>query len=576
MTNKLLTLFLFVALVFSGIQGFGRNGLSIRSTGNSNSWNNASAWLIIKTGISGSVVPQGDDTIYIEHHLLLNEDFNLTSGRIVIDARGSLQSETASLIMGGQSVVECNGSLVVSNLAITDRGDFILSPSANVTVNNNLYISDPAQLLIQSLQGESGSLITNGQVEGQVTMEYVVPANMNRLVSSPVYGAESGVFLNMYLRNYNEPASGWGNYIVPTTIPMNPMEGYEVLSLYDDKRTFRGVPYSGEQNINITSMGNGWNLIGNPYPSPIDWSLLGTGNDAGNYPQGVNTLYYPDNSGSGNFSIFCPGEEPISINCGSHIVKPMQGFFIRSDHSSNISVTNEMRVHSNGSDGIASLPTSAISFTVNGNNYSDEAVIRFDPDATDNFDIAFDAYKLPGIDTAPEIFFTTEDGSKLALNSLGTPSSGLVVPIYVTTPYTGSSSLHIRGASMFRYRYPVYLEDVSTGVYMDLRSDSVYYFDSNIGNTTHEFKLHFSSPGGIRHDEASSVQITAGSSEIVINDIKGQSGNVDVFMVDGRKLVSVNNTSLQLIKIPVTPGMVYIVRVTTGDGKITRKLYIAP
>lgn len=572
MNNRFVVSLIIVALVFSGISGYSRNGMAIRSAGNNLNWDNVSSWIILQTGETNRVTPQADDTILIAHQILLTHDFELSSGRLVIETSGSLESASSSLILSNNAEAQCLGSLAVLNFSLLSHSSFILASTGKVTVNGSFQVDEEGNFVARNQQGVCGSLITNGPIMGEISEEVSLQANVNKLVASPVNGAESGVFLNMYLRNYNEQNSGWGEYIVPTTVPMNPMKGYEVLSLYDDIRVFSGTPTSGEQRIDITATGNGWNLLGNPYPSSLNWNMLGSGNDAGQYPQGVNTIYYKE-SESGNYSIFCPSDEPISINSGSPVIKPMQGFFIKADRSSNISVTNQMRTHSTGNELVAQLPTSAIGFRVEGNNYSDEAVIRFNPDASNNFDIAYDAYKIEGTETAPEIFFPIEDGSKLALNTLSDISSGLVVPLQVTTPYAGTTVLRVKGAPEFQYRYPVYLEDMNTGVFIDLRSDSVYSFESESDNTTHFFRLHFSSPGGIPDSEINTIRVLSGESSIIIMDSENRSGNVDVFSIDGKRVCSLEGVSLQTLRFPVSSGTVYIVRITT-DGKVeTTKLF---
>lgn len=572
MNNRFVVPLIIVTLVFSGISGYSRNGMAIRSAGNNLNWDNASAWIILQTGETGQVTPQAGDTIFVAHQILLTHDFELSSGRLVIETTGSLESANSSLILSSKAEAQCFGSLTVLNFSLLSQSSFILASSGKVTVSGSFQVAEDGSFVARNQQGYCGSLITNGPILGEISEEVSLEANVSQLVAAPVNGAESGVFLNMYLRNYNEQNSGWGEYIVPTTVPMNPMKGYEVLSLYEDIRVFSGTPTSGEQRIDITATGNGWNLLGNPYPSSLNWNMLGSGNDAGQYPQGVNTIYYKE-SGSGNYSIFVPGDEPVSINAGSPVIKPMQGFFIKADRSSNISVTNQMRTHSTGSELVAQLPASAIGFRVEGNNYTDEAVIRFNPDASDNFDMAYDAYKIAGSETAPAIYFPIEDGSKLALNTLSDISSGLVVPFQVTTPYAGTTVMRVKGAPEFQYRYPVYLEDMSTGIFVDLRSDSVYSFESGSDNSTHFFRLHFSSPGGMPDSEVQTIRVLSGESSIIIMDSESRSGNVDVFSADGKRVCSFEGVSIQTFRFPVSSGKIYIVRITT-DGKVeTTKLF---
>ncbi|HNX43039.1 MAG TPA: hypothetical protein PLJ84_08570 [Bacteroidales bacterium] len=573
MKYRLLTWTLLVFLLCSGLTGFSRAGLKICSAGNHLSWDDPAAWRIVQNGTTGAVTPQGDDTIMVRHEILMYNNFELNTGKLIIEKEGSLLAPGCTVNISSDAAGECSGRLEVLNLTVKGSASFLLMPEGKVTVNGLLHVDAGALFTLQDSKNKQGSLITYGPVEGNVSAGYSVPANENLLVSSPVSGAESGVFLNMYLRNYNEQKSGWGEYIVPTTVPLNPMQGYEVLSTYEDYRNFTGVPLSGEQKIAITSDGDGWNLVGNPYPSSIDWSLLGNGYDHGDFPPGMSTIYYWDPSGSGNFSVFCAGEEPICINNGSPVVHPMQGFFVKAGVSGEISTTNKMRIHAEDGDFVAPLPLSALKFKIEGNNFSDEAVVRFNPDASGDFDIAYDAYELQGFNTAPGIYTTLADGSKLAINTLGSVSSGSIIPIDVIIPYAGISVIKVQGASAFEFRYPVYLEDESTGIYTDLRADSVYSFESENGDPVRHFKLHFALPGGIQENETNTISVTAGGSAIDIKDAEGRSGIIEVFTVDGKRIFRSAVTSLAAVKIPVSPGRVYITRIETGEKVETCKLY---
>lgn len=111
-------------------------------------------------------------------------------------------------------------------------------PAAVLEVSGTL-VKGIGKLLLKNTVSEKSSLLLNGGVDGNIQSEYPVIAGKNSLVSSPVSSAVSGTFLSMYLREYDEPASQWGNYIIPTEDPLQVMRGYEVYSLFSETRVLK-------------------------------------------------------------------------------------------------------------------------------------------------------------------------------------------------------------------------------------------------------------------------------------------------------------------------------------------------
>ena len=129
------------------------------------------------------------------------------------------------------------------------------------------------------------------------------------------------------------PLSGWVNYNTATNV-LNPLTGYAVnfgsnsAALTVD---ITGVVNDGTISIPVNNNNQiytkGFNLVGNPYPSPIDW----------NAPSGWtktnidNALYYfkastTDQYG-GTYSTYINGISNDGI-INKNIIPSMQGFFI--------------------------------------------------------------------------------------------------------------------------------------------------------------------------------------------------------------------------------------------------------
>ena len=83
----------------------------------------------------------------------------------------------------------------------------------------------------------------------------------------------------------------------------------------------------------------GWNLVGNPYPSPLDWL-----SEAGWDKSDINDAKYIWNPAAYNYTIFLGGSEPIGINGGTRYIPSNQGFWVQANQNGTLSVNNVARV----------------------------------------------------------------------------------------------------------------------------------------------------------------------------------------------------------------------------------------
>ena len=149
-----------------------------------------------------------------------------------------------------------------------------------ITVDGNLVLNDT--LLLEASSNGMASLITNGTVSGcyAKVQQHIPVQDEWHSVSSPVANEVSAVYTGIYVLDWSEPDSSW-SFISSNTHPLNVTEGYFVWSSSDINSpldvSFCGLLNTGNQIVsnltfnNNAGEGHGWNLIGNPYPSVIEW-----------------------------------------------------------------------------------------------------------------------------------------------------------------------------------------------------------------------------------------------------------------------------------------------------------------
>lgn len=495
-----------------------------------------------------------------------NEPLNW-SGNTVPDG----SSNTAILAVSNQPVID--GQAFCNDLYLSPGTSLKITPSATLSAGQNLSIPEDAELLLINTLTSHASLIARGNVTGRIKSEIQVMKGMPMFVSAPVKDAQSGVFINMYLREYDEVSSGWGEYIVPTDQELNPMKGYELYSTYGATRIFEGSPIQGEVFQALSSSNDGWNLIGNPFPCYLDWQSGESSSQGWQRNTIANAIYYPDPSGSGNYAVYLPGDDPASINNGSRYIAPMQGFFVKARQDGIIKV-NKNAVASVTENAVSELQHTAIRFRIEGNGYSDEAMVRFDPSSSFGFDDDYDAYKILGTGNAPAVFSTLSDNTQVSVNTMPSPSSALEIPLGINCSSNQELKLSVTGNTLFEYRYPLILEDKVTNKFLDLRNDSIYLFQHSPSMDPMRFVLHFETIAGLQENHVTTPCIKLSSGYIEVSGTGENECIVDVFCLDGKLVLRESGISAPLLRIPFHGYHgIYLVKLTTKTTSHALKLY---
>jgi len=262
-----------------------------------------------------------------------------------------------------------------------------------------------------------------------------------------------------------------------------------------------GSSFLSYQNPDPTLLG--YNLVGNPYPSAINWDTYNTTDpNTGIYANKVGLWIYSYNMAKKKYAVYQAGSEGKGgTNGATNVVGSGQGFFVVANGTDAKLIFNESGKTSSSSTGVGAImssqPTiaSVIQFirlrmTLDSLN-TDETVLRFNSNAKNTFDIDEDAPYMPG-------------GGKLSLNSLSQDSVSLAINqlplkngqhtgLKIDASASGTYSLDLEELNGVPQIYNIWLKDAFAGDSVNLRKTNTYSFTIDKSNAasfgSHRFSI---------------------------------------------------------------------------------------
>jgi hypothetical protein len=481
-----------------------------------------------------------------------------------------------------------NNATIKGNLTINQDitvTDFTISPNASVTINSgekcnyvNLYLKSDATgsaSFISDIVGMPASV--EQYLTGSGT---TIPNDRFWYISSPVTGATSATFdaagANL-LKRYDEPSHVWSE-ITDNTTTLAVGTGYFTRLGTTTTSLFTGALNTGNINLSLSRSGTsdskrGYNLIGNPYPSYLDWNAAYTASS--NLDP---TMWYRTNNGS--VMIFDTYNATSKVGTNNNLkakvtnyIPPMQAFWVQvtiDGTTGTVGFTNSMRSHQSGDQLKAEAVNDLIRLKVANVINSDETILVFNTNAHNGLD-AFDSEKMFNTDASIPELYTIADAQKLVINGLESAVSNPVIPLGFKTTKAGTYTItanEIEGLDGI----PVLLEDKLLNKTQDLTQTQSYSFTSDSVDNANRFVLHLkSSTIDNITEQKSSIHVYSKSQSIVVATSESK-GNVFVSDVLGRTIAAQTIVGTQTI-IEVPTG-VYFVKVQTSMASITKQVVI--
>lgn len=539
-------------------------------------------------------------------------------------------------------------SFETKDLEITSTGSLDIKADKDVIVNGNITLPADNKIVVESdaslVQKNTGADV-NSNHSITVKRKALQPTKGYTFWSSPV----SGQNLYNFSNGYNQALSGtppggtpWNRFFVyressdtfvtnitgeitlGTSSVFDQGRGYairgknsytpsggtgEEIPAAADEFSFNGRMNNGSVFSQLlrnsctapeATCTKGYNMVGNPYPSNLDFDALYYANtakiygtayfwtnnditataqqDGANYT-GNNYAIYNLTGGTPAVEVDADPDQPVGANpIPNGVVKVGQGFIIKAKKlgaGTRVDFTNEMRV---GYDADATFYNAKKAVKnrfwlkmTSPNKIANTVLVGYIPGATNGFEIDFDGELfIVGSDS----FYSILGNKKLAIQ--GKANFGNEDIITVGTKYAVSGNYIIslgRKEGIFDTDQKIYLRDKLKNTYTDLASQD-YTFFANKGLDESRFEIVYKNNEVLGAGTAKKSDFTVyrdGESFVIQSSEK--LGKVQLFDVSG-KLIFTTSTLQKELRLDATTisSGVYIIKAENSGNAKTKKI----
>jgi hypothetical protein len=405
-------------------------------------------------------------------NLTVNNALGLTLSQGVSIAQVA-RLQSGNLATGGQSFTllsTADGTALIDNSGgmVTGNGTMQRAVTSSITGPAYRHFSSPvASASFSSLSTASFTPTFNTAYNGSATPSAVSPF-------PTVFGYDESR-VGTATSNYGAFDKGWFSPASAADV-MTPTRGYTVnapAATVAFTGTFNNAAQASGALNRGTDADAGWQLLGNPYPAPLDWNTVTPaqrpGMDAAMY------VYQSTGQYAGTYRSYANGIG------ASPLIVAGSGYFVRVSTAGTpgaVNLTNANRVTTFGPQPVFGRGTAdarpQLHLTLSNASLSDDAFLYLENGATTAIEPAFDATKLPnptGLDVA-----LLSGSTPLAINGLAPlGATEVVVPLALRVPQAGSFTFEVADLANFG-NATVYLRDAATGTQQLLTTGTRYAF----------------------------------------------------------------------------------------------------
>ena len=590
--------------------------------------NIASPYELSKFTITGSPSITLGTNLYI----IGTGEFNLLGGTLVLNGNTLSIGSSVTASLSSSGFLSDNGTSTFSlqttaigalGMDLTNNSLKALITNGNLTLFNALNINDYIQvdggtlttggfltLKANNLLSARVASLSTGVISGNVTVETYIPGGSAgwSLLGS---GGLTGVTINDWdddfdltcldcaassytavygsffasIQSYNEPGSALFTSINQADV-ITPGKGFWV---YVGINTLTANPFTisntytlnqGDITYPITNSGNGYNLIANPYASPIDFDLF----RAQNSSLILTTMYGHNRTVSGSYVVGGAGTNGVN-----RIIPAGQAFYVRASSAGTATFTEAMKITNNTSANPV-LRSSSLAHNLKlkikaSDNNSDETIIASSSNASLDYDIDYDCKK---INLAPSYFgvsnnkltsISTKIGNNVfSINDIGVITNTITIPLLAKALMPGQYTISAEDASNFEGC--VIIKDKLLNVYNDLIINP-YIFNLNDTNSSNRFELilcPFNKSVSVKElNESNNILISQDENGAFVKTFFEQNTKtvISVYNILGQKIAKdiILNEASAITRLDINNhNQIIFVKVVANNQSLTKKI----
>ncbi|MDI1256472.1 MAG: GEVED domain-containing protein [Flavobacterium sp.] len=485
----------------------------------------------------------------------------VSSGAVTVNSGHDFNITGAVTVTGGSLTFENNANLIQVN-DVDNSGTIKVKRNAVMRRLDYVYWGSPVDG--QDLKAFSPYTVSPTNLNG-----YPTPVGSSRFYT------------------LNEPTNSFQVIAEPIGVSFVEAKGYMLRApnTFPSNGTqatfngeFTGTPHNGSVTFPITfsGAGKGFNMLGNPYPSPIDADLF--------LAQSPGELYFWTHTNQAavsgaNYATYTTfgtaaaagGATPDgSIAVG-------QGFLLKTTSSGNATFDNGMRTGNNTATFFRNANTEKHRIWLNLSNsvgLQNQILVGYLDGATSGVDVSVDAKQIEsGINNIASII----GDEKFNINARALPFADTdEFPLSFNALEAGSFTIaidHVDG--LFSEDQDVFIKDNISGIIHNVK-ESGYTFAAEAGTTTNRFSVVFQSSTLNVQDptfNANNVVIFKNDNVLNINSGGITMSGVKVFDIRGRLIfeqsdINANTAALTNLR---AEQEVLLVQITSTDNRVVTK-----
>lgn len=456
-----------------------------------------------------------------------------------------------------------------------------IESDASVTVNG--AVTNSGVITVSS----GASFIAKTSVSGPIEYERNLSSTNWYSIASPTVGQDVDNFVSVsgiqtaeandvLFCTFDTASNYWVYYQNGTANAdvLNPGQGYIInLDGASGDLFFNGTMNVNDVSIPLATTSEGYNLLGNPYPSYIDSSAMLTGSTGSLLSE---TIWVWDQS---------TDTYEVKVTADNFQIAPGQGFFVQSNGiAGNIAINEAFQSHQTTDTFLRSAERTEIFLNLTDGSSNKECKLYYIEDTTTGFDNGYDGPSFRAFYDYFSIYthlVTNNFGMDLGIQSLPNDNyENLIVPVGITAS-SGTEITISASSNNLPLGIEIYFEDrlFNTFTLLNANSDFTFTPSSDL-NGTGRFYLHTTNDTLSENENefANNIKIYTSESfkELIIKSELTDNIIANLYDLKGklvlRKELQLNPSNT--LNISGLGSGLYVIKLESGNQTKTQKIII--